>query len=280
MITLNGTVIHGQHKGTGAGFPTANLAVEAGETLPKPGVYASCATVNGKKRPGVTNIGTRPTADCSAAVTVETWLFDFEEDIYGLPMELSLYGFIRGIRPFESMAALKRQIDADRVTALEMLGFPWYEELTASAVETAALGMRLAKRLCAGDVVVLHGDLGAGKSELARGIARGLGVSEPVPSPSFTILNAYLSGRLPLYHFDWYRIQDAEELEAIGAEEQINGNGVSLIEWAERAPELLPDGFLLVSIEKLSETERRITVKSAGSFRSFDLFELKEASAC
>ncbi len=280
MSTLSGTVIHGHHKGTGAGFPTANLAVEAGEILPKSGVYASFATINGKKRPGVTNIGTRPTADHSAAVTVETWVFDFEENIYGLPMELSLYGFIRDIRPFENMAALKHQIDIDRVTALEMLGYPWYEQLTDTAQETAALGARLAKLLCAGDGIVLHGDLGAGKSELARGIARGLGIHEPVPSPSFTILNAYSSGRLPLYHFDWYRIQDAEELFVIGVEEQLHGNGVSLIEWAERAPELLPDGFLLINIEKLSETERRISVKTVGSFRPFELSQLKEASVC
>ena len=83
---------------------------------------------------------------------------------------------------------------------------------TNSAEETRALGEKLAERLQAGDVVTLEGELGAGKSELARGIARGLGVAETVTSPSFTILNVYESGRVPLYHFDWYRLESEEEL--------------------------------------------------------------------
>ena len=84
--------------------------------------------------------------------------------------------------------------------------------LTHSPGETRALGERLAKELHPGDVLLLWGDLGAGKSELTRGIARGLGITETVTSPSFTILNVYESGRVPLYHFDWYRLQSSEEL--------------------------------------------------------------------
>ena len=91
--------------------------------------------------------------------------------------------------------------------------------VTQSAAETRALGERLAGQLKPGDVVLLEGELGAGKSELARGIARGLGVTETVTSPSFTILNVYESGRCPLYHFDWYRLESEEELYELGMDE-------------------------------------------------------------
>ena len=120
--------------------------------------------------------------------------------------------------------------------------------LSNSAAETRAIGERIAARLRSGDVVLLQGDLGAGKSELARGIARGLGVSGPVPSPSFTILNAYDEGRVPLYHFDWYRIEDAREIIEMGMDEQIGGDGVAVIEWFERAPECLPQRALRIDI--------------------------------
>ena len=90
---------------------------------------------------------------------------------------------------------------------------------TNSAEETRKLGEKLAKELRAGDVILLEGPLGAGKSELARGVARGLGVQETVTSPSFTILNVYDSGLVPLYHFDWYRLESAEELFEMGMEE-------------------------------------------------------------
>ena len=87
---------------------------------------------------------------------------------------------------------------------------------TNSPEETRALGEKLSAGLHAGDVVILEGELGAGKSELARGIARGIGVTETVTSPSFTILNVYESGRCPLYHFDWYRLESEEELYELG----------------------------------------------------------------
>ena len=95
---------------------------------------------------------------------------------------------------------------------------------THSAEETRALGAKLASQLQRGDVVLLRGGLGAGKSEFARGVARGLGIQGPVPSPSFTILNMYDEGRIPLYHFDWYRIHDSDEIGEMGFEEQIGGD--------------------------------------------------------
>ena len=132
--------------------------------------------------------------------------------------------------------------------------------VTNSAAETRALGEKLASRLKAGDVVVLEGELGAGKSELARGIARGLGVTETVTSPSFTILNVYESGRCPLYHFDWYRLESEEELYELGMDEYLGGDGIAVIEWAERCPEAVPENVIRIRLEVTGGESRRITV--------------------
>lgn len=132
--------------------------------------------------------------------------------------------------------------------------------VTNSAAETKALGEKLASRLKAGDVVVLEGELGAGKSELARGIARGLGVTETVTSPSFTILNVYESGRCPLYHFDWYRLESEEELYELGMDEYLGGDGIAVIEWAERCPEAVPENVIRIRLEVTGGESRRITV--------------------
>ena len=138
--------------------------------------------------------------------------------------------------------------------------------LTRSAAETRKLGERLAALLRPGDTVLLLGGLGAGKSELARGVARGLGITGPVPSPSFTILNAYDEGRFPLYHFDWYRIEDAAEIYEMGMDEQLGGDGVALIEWSERAPECLPERRLKISFRPIDEETREITLTPEGGF--------------
>lgn len=138
--------------------------------------------------------------------------------------------------------------------------------VTRSAEETRAVGARLAALLNPGDVVLLNGEMGAGKSELARGVARGLGVLGPVPSPSFTILNAYDEGRVPLYHFDWYRISSPEEIAEMGMEEQLGGDGVALVEWSERASEYLPDRALEIRIRPTGENEREITFHALGGF--------------
>ena len=98
---------------------------------------------------------------------------------------------------------------------------------TTAPEETRELGRRLAKKLKAGDVLLLWGDLGAGKSEFTRGLAQGLGVTATVTSPSFTILNVYDDGRIPLYHFDWYRLNSVEELYEMGMEEFLGGDGVA-----------------------------------------------------
>jgi len=132
--------------------------------------------------------------------------------------------------------------------------------VTNSASETRALGERLASGLRPGDTVILEGELGAGKSELARGIARGLGVTETVTSPSFTILNVYESGRCPLYHFDWYRLESEEELYELGMDEYLGGDGIAVVEWAERCPDAVPEDCIRIRLEATGEETRRITV--------------------
>ena len=132
--------------------------------------------------------------------------------------------------------------------------------VTNSASETRALGEQLASGLQPGDTVILEGELGAGKSELARGIARGLGVTETVTSPSFTILNVYESGRCPLYHFDWYRLESEEELYELGMDEYLGGDGIAVVEWAERCPDAVPEDCIRIRLEATGEETRRITV--------------------
>ncbi len=97
---------------------------------------------------------------------------------------------------------------------------------THSPLQTRALGERLAQKLHPGDVLLLLGDLGAGKSEFTRGLAKGLGIADPITSPTFTILNVYESGRVPLYHFDWYRLNSVEELYEMGMEEHLGGSAL------------------------------------------------------
>ena len=139
--------------------------------------------------------------------------------------------------------------------------------ITHSPGETRAFGERLARQLRAGDVLLLQGNLGAGKSELTRGIARGLGVTDTVTSPSFTILNVYEDGQVPLYHFDWYRLQSAEELYEMGMDEYLGGDGVAVVEWPSQCPEAIPEDCLEVAIEPLGDTDRRLTLTPRGAFR-------------
>ena len=143
--------------------------------------------------------------------------------------------------------------------------------ITNSAAETRELGKRLAEKLKAGDVILLTGELGAGKSELARGIAKGLGVAETVTSPSFTILNVYESGRTPLYHFDWYRLESEEELYELGMDEYLGGDGIALVEWPERCPDANPADSLRIRITAEGENIRKIEAEPNGSFRKIIL---------
>lgn len=135
--------------------------------------------------------------------------------------------------------------------------------ITKSAEETYALGRKLGEQSQAGDVYALTGDLGAGKTVFTQGFAAGLGVAGPVTSPTFTILQVYEDGRLPLYHFDVYRIEEPDEMDEIGYEDCFYGEGVSLIEWAEIIEELLPDNTIRVNLERddsAGESIRRITI--------------------
>lgn len=276
MLTkLTGPIVHGQGKGRLAGFPTANLHCKDTVKLPPEGVYAMCVQIDADEYVGVTNIGTRPTADNRSATTVETWILDFDGDLYGKTITIRPYAFLRGTRKFSSMEDLKAQIDCDALRAKECLSAS--PDLTAaitfSAAETQKLAAHVGSMLQKGDIVVLRGDLGAGKSEFARGLARGIGIEGAVPSPSFTILNVHESGRLPLYHFDWYRISDADELYEIGIEEYLPGEGITLIEWAERAEELLPERRLEVHIESLDENTRLLRLVPFSSFPKIHLQE-------
>ena len=139
--------------------------------------------------------------------------------------------------------------------------------LSTSPAQTRAIGEALSQRLQAGDVLLLTGDLGAGKSELTRGIAEGLGLTGPFPSPTFTILNVYEDGRIPLYHFDFYRLSSSEEIYEMGLDEWIGGDGIAVIEWPSQCPEVLPDTCLEIRLEVLGETERRLTFLPRGNFR-------------
>ena len=102
-------------------------------------------------------------------------------------------------------------------------------------------------------MIALEGDLGAGKTAFARGFARGLGITEPVTSPTFTILQSYEGGRLPLWHFDLYRLEDESEMDEIGYEDCFYGEGVSLVEWASRMPDCLPENAVHVEISRVPE---------------------------
>ncbi len=116
--------------------------------------------------------------------------------------------------------------------------------------ETWEIGRRLGRTAPAGQVFALVGDLGVGKTVFTKGLAEGLGIMEPVSSPTFTIVQVYEGGRLPFYHFDVYRIGDVCEMEEIGYEDYVYGQGVSLIEWADLIQEILPEHYTEIRIEK------------------------------
>ena len=133
------------------------------------------------------------------------------------------------------------------------------EIITNSPTETEIVGAKLAEKLQPGTVIAYRGDLGAGKTAFTRGIARGLGISDPVTSPTYTIVNEYLAGRIPLFHFDMYRLSSADDLFDIGWEDYLDRGGVCAVEWSENVAEAL-DNPVVVTIEKLGEETRRITI--------------------
>ena len=144
------------------------------------------------------------------------------------------------------------------------------EFLTNNPRETEMVGEALARVLRPGDVIAYCGDLGAGKTAFTRGLARGLGCTEQVTSPTYTIVNEYLSGRMPLFHFDMYRLRSAEDLWDIGWEDYLERGGVCAVEWSENVTEAM-ENAIWVRIEKTGEESRRITVEGGESLADLSL---------
>ena len=132
--------------------------------------------------------------------------------------------------------------------------------ITNSPAETEAVGIALAKVLQSGSILAYRGDLGAGKTAFTRGLAKGLGCTDMVTSPTYTIVNEYLSGRLPLFHFDMYRLASSDDLWDIGWEDYLERGGICAVEWSENVSDALEDA-IRVHIEKTGEDSRRITVE-------------------
>ena len=131
---------------------------------------------------------------------------------------------------------------------------------TNSAEETEAIGQLLAARLQPGTVIAFEGDLGAGKTAFTRGLARGLGATDRVTSPTYTIVNEYLGGRLPLFHFDMYRLHSSDDLFDIGWEDYLERGGICAVEWSENVRDAM-DGALIIRIEKTGNDSRTITLE-------------------
>ena len=142
--------------------------------------------------------------------------------------------------------------------------------ITHSPQETEAVGEALAKQLQPGTILAYTGDLGAGKTAFTRGLARGLGAAEPVTSPTYTIVNEYLTGRIPLFHFDMYRLTCADDLWDIGWEDYLERGGICAVEWSENVTDAM-DGAIFIRIEKLGEDSRRITIEGGDSLAAFSL---------
>ena len=144
------------------------------------------------------------------------------------------------------------------------------EFFTNSPEDTEQLGCALGKLLPAGAILAYKGDLGAGKTAFTRGLARGLGATEPVTSPTYTIVNEYLSGRLPLFHFDMYRLSSADDLWDIGWEDYLERNGICAVDWSENVREAM-ENAISVKFEKLGECQRRITVEGGDFLAALSL---------
>ena len=144
------------------------------------------------------------------------------------------------------------------------------EFITRSPEETEALGQALSRLLVAGDIIAYRGDLGAGKTAFTRGLARGLGCREAVTSPTYTIVNEYTSGRLPLFHFDMYRLSSSEDLWSIGWEDYLDRGGVCAVEWSENVEDAL-EGAVWITVEALGGDRRRITLEGEKDFAGISL---------
>ena len=141
---------------------------------------------------------------------------------------------------------------------------------TNSPVETESVGAALGKILPAGTVIAYRGDLGVGKTAFTRGLARGLGCGDIVTSPTYTIVNEYLSGRIPLFHFDMYRLGSSDDLWDIGWEDYLERGGVCAVEWSENVDDAMEDA-IWVTIEKTGEESRRITIEGGEKIADLSL---------
>ena len=133
--------------------------------------------------------------------------------------------------------------------------------ISNSPDETESFGRQFAGSAKPGDVLALTGDLGSGKTQFVKGIAATLGSKTTATSPTFTILHEYSGGRFPIYHFDFFRVEDRQSAERLGLDDYFFGDGLSVIEWADRFPELVPQNALWIVFETKSETQRAITAK-------------------
>ena len=144
------------------------------------------------------------------------------------------------------------------------------EFITHSPIETEQLGQKLGQTLPAGTVIAYRGDLGAGKTAFTRGLARGLGITDPVTSPTYTIVNEYVSGRLPLFHFDMYRLHSADDLFDIGWDDYLERGGICAVEWSENVTEAMEDA-MTVTIQKIGEESRKITLEGGPQLADLSL---------
>ena len=144
------------------------------------------------------------------------------------------------------------------------------EFLTKSPEETESVGSALGRIIKPGTIIAYRGDLGAGKTAFTRGLARGLGADDMVTSPTYTIVNEYLGGRLPLFHFDMYRLASSDDLWDIGWEDYLDRNGVCAVEWSENVADAMEDA-ISITIEKLGEDSRRITIEGGDSLADLSL---------
>ena len=144
------------------------------------------------------------------------------------------------------------------------------EYITKSPEETENIGAALAKKLKPGTVIAYRGGLGAGKTAFTRGLARGLGYTDSVTSPTYTIVNEYLGGRLPLFHFDMYRLASSDDLWDIGWEDYLERGGVCAVEWSENVTDAM-EGAITVTISRLDDETRKITVEGGEALADFSL---------
>lgn len=133
--------------------------------------------------------------------------------------------------------------------------------ISNSAEETESFGRQFAGNVKSGDVLALTGELGSGKTQFVKGFACGLNAAVAATSPTFTLVHEYSGGRLPIYHFDFFRVEDRQSAERLGLDEYFFGEGVSIVEWADKFRDLIPDSARWISFETKSETQRAITAK-------------------